>query len=36
MKLQDIIAKNTHYNAKEVINKLNDRTFIESLITSIS
>ena len=28
-----IIAKNTTYSAEEVFNKLNDRTFIESLIT---
>jgi UPF0755 protein len=28
-----IISKNTPYSAEEVLNKLNDRTFIESLIT---
>ena len=33
MKLQHIISKNTPYSAEEVLNKLNDRTFIESLIT---
>ena len=31
--IADIISKNTPYSAEEVLNKLNDRTFIESLIT---
>ena len=31
--IAEIIAKNTTYSAEEVLNKLNDRTFIESLIT---
>ena len=30
--IADIISKNTPYSAEEVLNKLNDRTFIESLI----
>jgi UPF0755 protein len=31
--IANIISKNTTYSAEEVLNKLNDRTFIESLIT---
>lgn len=31
--IASIISKNTPYSAEEVLNKLNDRTFIESLIT---
>ena len=32
MKLQKSSAEKTTYSAEEVLNKLNDRTFIESLI----
>ena len=31
--IADIISKHTTYSAEEVLNKLNDRTFVESLIS---